>query len=375
MRRIEDALDAPGGIDSDAELRAMLAADPEARAYADDLVRIGDRLQAMGETPDVDGEKLAARIEARVFASEKDEPLDDLDVLSAPVFEDEAVRDDERPAPMVSQEVPVAAAARPNVVDLSSRRTPRTSYYWMGGLAAAAAVGLGIVIGMQTMGSDAEQSVAMAPAPSADYAEEAMEAEAPAEEVARQQMPMQAPAAAMPVAPAEPMAAEPDPAAFALAERGEGAERRAMGGMGGGLGPVDLARPVSPAMITNTLRGANDAVARCIMNVRAPVMVSVRVNADGSFDRVTIGTPYTDTPEGACIERSVRALRMPASDAPYEGGVQYHPAGTASSSQADAMRPAARMRAAREVVPQPQAAPRPARRPAEHGSEVLDPFH
>src|SRR5688572_309102 len=101
MRRIEDALDAPGGIESDAELRSVLASDPEARAYADDLVRIGERLSAMGSSASsVDWDALAAKIEARL-----DEQLDDLDVLGPPIFEDEAPI--ERLAPNVSQEVPV----------------------------------------------------------------------------------------------------------------------------------------------------------------------------------------------------------------------------------------------------------------------------
>lgn len=371
MKRIESALDAPGGLESDAELRAMLASDPEARAYADDLVRIGERLSAMGRAPDVDWEKLAARIEARL-----DEPLDDLDVLGAPVFEDELA---DRRAPMVSQEVPVAAAPA-KVVDLSERRAAKNAaFYWMGGLAAAAAVGLGIVLGTQTMGGEEEAAVSMAPAPAADVLAE--EAEPAAEAVAMQQPAVQR--AAQPMAPPEPapLAAEPMPRPIVMAPE-RGGDGFARGAAGGAPGPglaadrVEAVSMPSRAVIVNALAAANEAVARCIMNTgaRTPADVHVRVRADGSFESVTIDPPYTGTPEGACIERAIRALDMPPAPAPYVGGNRFF-AQVAAGSVGRNLRPAARMRAAREAAPPPpQAQPQPARRPAQQGAEMVNPW-
>ncbi len=106
MRRISDALDAEGGYEGDAELRALLAKDTEAAAYAADLARVDAALRGLGarRRREPDWDALAARIDARL-----DEELEALDAEAPPRFEDE-VRTRE---PAVSQEVPAMRAAPP----------------------------------------------------------------------------------------------------------------------------------------------------------------------------------------------------------------------------------------------------------------------
>jgi hypothetical protein len=75
MRRISDALDAPGGIDADEELRAELVSDPEARAYAEELMRLSEELSSLGQGSSdrdcavLDWDALAAKISARLDRS------------------------------------------------------------------------------------------------------------------------------------------------------------------------------------------------------------------------------------------------------------------------------------------------------------------
>lgn len=86
-RRISEALDSAGGIDGDADLRALLASDAEAARYAGALRKLGDSLRAwpLREPSDDAFEALASRIEQRL-----DEELPRIaDPTEAPEFDDD----------------------------------------------------------------------------------------------------------------------------------------------------------------------------------------------------------------------------------------------------------------------------------------------
>jgi hypothetical protein len=88
---ISTALDAPGGLDADASLRARLERDPEAAAYARDLQRLGAALRRWPlPVSDEALEAIAVRIEQRL-----DEVLPEIaDPTAPPEFDDEdAFRD------------------------------------------------------------------------------------------------------------------------------------------------------------------------------------------------------------------------------------------------------------------------------------------
>ena len=77
QRRISDALDAPGGLEADADLRALLEDDADAAGYAADLAAIDGALAALGEGfEEPDWDALADRIDAGLEAEEALEPLD-----------------------------------------------------------------------------------------------------------------------------------------------------------------------------------------------------------------------------------------------------------------------------------------------------------
>lgn len=191
MRRISDALDAEGGVEADEELRARLEDDAEAAAYARDLEAIDGALRGLGDgIAEPDWDALAERIEARLDA---DEALEDIgDATAPPALADDAPARAAGAAVDRSGEVeaaarPRAAAAAParseaEVVDLAARRRRRTVLATLGGLAAAAAVGLGITVGLGTA-PDAEELASAPTAPTTETAvvEEAAEAEPPAE--------------------------------------------------------------------------------------------------------------------------------------------------------------------------------------------------
>ena len=151
QRRVSEALDADGD-----DLSALLAEHPEASLYAQDLEAIDEALLGLGGrggTPD--WEAMAASIEARLDA---DETLDDIgDVTAAPEFElDEApVAANLESSPYVASADPPspATSAGPSesgqVVSLdAARRRRQRTFALVGGLAAAAAVGLGITAGL-----------------------------------------------------------------------------------------------------------------------------------------------------------------------------------------------------------------------------------
>lgn len=398
MRRISDALDAPGGIDADPELRAALAADPEAARYAEDLIAIGTSLEGLRARPEPDWSAMLAGIEARL---DSDEALDDLDATAPPVFADEPRR--ERATTAAAAAAPRAGA---EVVDLAARRQSRRQVFALvGGLAAAAAVGLGITAGLSMNDT--------APAASGGYAMEQAAAPVVAE------VPAAAPAAPAPPPSAEPLAmadqaeaeapawpAEPapDPAppltatgAFApepAAAVARGAARpmdRRTGsgggaggyGIGGDLqddwgGPAAGRAPGGPSPtpsagptrveVVNALNAVADAVAACMTTTHEVAEVHVRVNgATGRVESVTVEPPFAGA-EAACIVRAVRGAAMPTSAHPsYDVVHAYHPAPLAGGSLGSEA-PAAARRAR-------QRAPAPARAPASRDSaDMLSPF-
>ncbi|HEY8429470.1 MAG TPA: hypothetical protein VIL20_13890 [Sandaracinaceae bacterium] len=363
-RRISDAMDREGGLDADAELRAILAENPSALAYAQDLARIDAVLRSFAERRrrEPDWDALAARIEARL-----DEPLEDLDVTSPPLFEDAGAPHRAR-EPAVSQEVPVAPAPGAQTATLppsassaapavapSSERAPASVVplaprrrapvlAWAGGLAAAAAVGLGILFGIGTLGAPSDR---WAEAPAAEEGAAALRGAPEAAPVAPAS-PAPAPpapagaasAAAEPAAAALAMdvparerdgaegglallEAEPEPAAeparYARPSGGAGlpaatgASARARRRAGSGVGAAG--RALSDAERDErfaALRRAEPDVQRCLAGRGEPAHVMLDVDADGRVSSVRVAPPYAGG-EAACIERALRALRLPAS--------------------------------------------------------------
>ncbi|UJR80383.1 hypothetical protein [Sandaracinus amylolyticus] len=273
QRRISAALDAPDGIDGDPGLREVLEGDPQAAAYAHDVARLG-RLMREWPLPEPDGaafEALAARIEQRL-----DETLPrGGDLTAAPQFDDDddlrdatagllgpvitsgefqveelesippgviAPKSNAAPPPPpsarslpapVAREIPKLAPASDQAVDRLSfpsippapgasslqqapvvplRKRERGRYGWLAGLAAAAAVGLGVFTSTQIYQNAPSAESAAAPAQTvAPGATAAIPAEGAAVyEMAAVEEPAPAPTTPMPAAPmqrAEPMAA------------------------------------------------------------------------------------------------------------------------------------------------------------------------
>ena len=196
QRRISDALDAPGGLEADEDLRALLEGDADAAGYAADLQAIDGALGALGEgfrEPDWDA--LADRIDAQIEAeSDGQDALEPLDVTAPPTLSDDLSEEEAHAAaavvtPEAAAHAPAHAAQRAAspgvesaapVVDLAARRRRRTLFAAAGGLAAAAAVALGVTAGLSTMQSEAPVAMGPAATETMASADEAAE-EAPAE--------------------------------------------------------------------------------------------------------------------------------------------------------------------------------------------------
>lgn len=388
MQRISSAMDADGGVDADAELRALLDRDPDGLLYAQDLVRIDEVLADLGKRArEPDWDALAARIEAELDG--EGEALEGFD--APPRFLDDDARE-VRPRD-VSQEVPVAAAPiapRPEpeasdakVVDLASRRRS-TVFAWTGGLAAAAAVGLGIVFGTAGLGTTFDA------APSSESA---------AYEMAEEAAPMAPSAQAVAPAPAMPAPAEA-PAWDDLAEGEASAEPLpaaavviggARGASGGAPAPAPLAPPMrgdgmdglarAPAAepprgaapgraeVLTTLRDVEPAVQRCLARAGEVARVTMQVGVAGNVVSARVDPPYAGA-DAACIVDAVRGARLPPSPEGYVLVHAFRPAPVAGGALA---RPANASRAARQRAPA-----RPAQR-AEGGerpptNEVIDAF-
>lgn len=395
MRRISDAMDAPGGLDADAELRERLGDDAVASTYAEDLSAIDEALGQLGGLADErDWDAFADGIETRLG-----EPLDDIgDVTAAPSLVDEEPAIFE-PAPEIAPEA--AAAAPAPVVDLASRRRRRTILTSFGGLAAAAAVGLGIIFGMSFQSGDEEAVSAVATlepamqeaAPSAveemlgeveataeaepeAWAEGMQPGSPPAEEPAD----LSAAAAAAPMArrsaggrsamPPAPAAVSPTatPTPFGVGGMGAGTGR---GGGGGSRGMLDedqartdqaTLRPRALAVLASASTTA--AVQRCMGDGESVARVRVRVGSDGRTAQTLISPPYDTGEAAACIRRVLGGLSLPTSGAPYLVTHTYSTQRAAGGSMGSRSGPAARQRARRA---------RPASRaPARPSSEALD---
>jgi hypothetical protein len=381
MRRISDAQDADG-VDADAELRSLLARDPEARAYADDLVRVDAALQALGEHREPDFDALADRISARL-----DEKLDEgFDPTAAPFFTDDP---GDRPVGL-----PEKRAAAP-VVELASRRGSRV-FYWLGGLAAAAAVLLGISLGLTTLG--AENEVAMSPVSELEEqgrgafmpapAPAPMQVERAAGEAAQAEMPRREPVAQIaPTEPsAEPALAMPPPSPtdspVIVAELARPDEARMQGGgfatqpararpqaqqaaptispRAQPMEPEPMERgsnagPVGRADVLAALRAVEAPVQRCIAERREVARVSISVQPNGSIGSIQVMPPFVGA-DAQCIESAVRSARLPASEQGYVFVHAFRPAGRVAGTLA---RPPNAARQARqrayEAAPPPSA--------------------
>lgn len=399
QRRISSALDA-GDVDADEELAAMLADDEEAALYAADLAAIdealgGLRFDPADEEPDWDA--MVARIDERL---EAEEALDDIGDPTAPP--DLAPEPEPETAPQADAEpeephapVMAASAAAPEpsrgaVVSLAEeRRKRRRLITAVGGLAAAAAVGLGITAGL-TMGAD-EPAAEMAASP---VSQEAAPVVAAADQAAEADMEMPA---AQPMPPADDQApaegwtnalaeaSEPEeeelPAAAAATPgssreartRGRAPTRaaddvlldglgRGGGGAGGGAAPSpEPARalrrrtsrgrrsgggartassssgptqpPLDRVAAVQALRAVQPQVRRCMGERRE--VARVRVTVEGPTGRITdvsVEEP-SDGPEVSCVARVVRTARMPRASQPrYSTGFAYRPAPVAGGS-------------------------------------------
>jgi hypothetical protein len=421
MRRISDGLSAPGSLDADDELRELLDADPEARLYADDLLAIDEALvglkPAMGE--DRDWDALAAAITDRLDDELDDigdvagpPPLDEEIDVSGPVLSERAIA-----AARAEAEAPVAAARASapavGVVDLAEerRRRRRTMFTVIGGLAAAAAVGLGITAGISLSGDtrdmqaapsffdeEEESAEAVAEATVADMGaeDEAMAAEEPAEVgLARGYgeslggVDTPAPAPAPDPEPMLELAEAEEDLGDYRAEERQLAQRMPAGAGGGreamAQAPAPMAAPApttsSPArrasmrpqiaadraagdeptrvQTQEALYTANAEVQRCMNRHDEVARVTVTVRGqDGVITDAQVAPPFGGTSAGECIARAVRRVRMPtSSSATYRAAHAYQPRPVAGSSEAP-LAPASRSRRAR-----------PAR-----SMDVMDPF-
>ncbi|MCZ7683159.1 MAG: hypothetical protein M5U28_31880 [Sandaracinaceae bacterium] len=342
-----------------------------------DLARVDAALRGLGarRRREPDWDALAARIDARL-----DEELEALDAEAPPRFEDEARTRE----PAVSQEVPAMRAAPPAaapggperapapVVELASRRSGVV--VWLGGLAAAAAVGLGITFGVTTLGAPAEE-LAAAPAmqeaaPSAvpAPAEAAWEGEAMAEMPAAEPEPLPAAAALMPGAPPPAAPPAPEPVAAAPAPRAQAApapdlmDRVGSGGSargGAAPRPDEPATPPSRAAILSALASVEPDVQRCLSERGQVAHVTMQVGAHGRVMSVRVSPPYAGG-EATCIVNALHAAQLPASPTDYPIAHAFRPAPMAGGSLA---RPPA---AARRQ--------RPATAPSRQASEISDAF-
>lgn len=375
MRRISQALDA-GGIEADAALRARLVEDVEAAAYARDLQAIDAAVRTLprpGEPPD--WEALAARIEEGLDTALED--LEDIGDVTAPPELDDAesraatlARPEPRPVLATTGELDPASSraadvgAPSNTVELASRRRRRgrrTFFAAIGGLAAAAAVGLGITTGLSTFASR-EAAVGTAPATpiSDDRAPEEEVASAAAEALPDEPLAQAAPLPAVPprAPPSEreswtgagylpsddgaglemPAAAATRPlvglgrASSSGAEGARGATDLAAlpqpapnrGGLSQGLSRGGLSESLalasteppgpSRAAIIDALRPAEDRVRRCMGDRREVAHVELTVRgSDGRVTAVHVGAPFAGTPADACIQAVLRSVTLPTS--------------------------------------------------------------
>ena len=377
MQRISSAIDADGGLDRDAELRALLDRDPDALLYAQDLVRIDEVLADLGRrAAEPDWDALAAHIEAGLDREESGEPLEGFD--APPRFLDADLRD-----ASVSQEVavaPAASAPRPQpeakVVDLARRRS--TVFAWTGGLAAAAAVGLGIAFGTTSLGTSFDAAPSSEPAAAYEQAE--AEAMAPGAQAVAPPPVMPAPAEAQAWDGLAEAEASPEPLPAAAVAVG-----RARGYAGGGGAPAPMAAPMrlaeparepaadsagviaqpGRAQVLTTLQGVEPTVQRCLGRVGEVARVTLQVGVAGNVVSARVDPPYTGA-DAACIVDAVRGARLPPSPEGYVFVHVFRPAPVAGGSLA---RPPNAGRAARRRPASPAQRAESARE-----AEVIDTF-
>lgn len=235
-RRISEALDREGGLDADTELNNILASNPDAQAYAGELLALESQLRdwPLPERSDAEWEAFAASIESRL-----DEPLAAID---DPTLPPETSFEADAPANVAVSSSPVAMLAAPEVrasatvTNLASRR-PAARNKWFGYSALAASVLVASIAGISVFRSGSPMS-----APSErDLAETAQSAPAAFEAPSPPSFD-QLPAAAAP--PAASPLPEPQAAARAeaVAEAPAADQGFALGGLRGGAGATGAGR-------------------------------------------------------------------------------------------------------------------------------------
>lgn len=372
-RRISDALDAPGGIEADEDLRAQIESDAAATAYAQDLESIGAALGALStRASEPDWRAMLGRIEARL-----DDDLEDIgDVTAPPELED---AEGQAPAVPVKATAPaVAMRAESNVVDLAAHRRQRALFATIGGLAAAAAVGLGIMAGL-SLERDAEpvaaagvmqaasEAAPASPAPAQMAVSDVMgDVEAPgsseeslpeADMVAGGEAPSAAPSV-MATAPAEARADldRPDMQPMPGRRASGGSSRGAAGtddglhalgrSHGPGQGAGGMGGPQTPdrVEVVNALNSVQAEIVACMGDTRSVARVFVRVNGStGTVGAVRVSPPFSGA-EAACMVRVIGGVQMPRSASTYEIEHAYRPERVAGGTLG---RPAAAARARR----------------------------
>lgn len=398
MRRISDALDAPGGLEDDADLRAALEGDSAASLYAEDLQSIGAALTGLADgRPEPDWDAQLAKLDS-VLDGDFDAAFDALDDIGdptlAPVFSDADDSAGLNPEVLTPELLPGATSAvRPTaaagkVVDLASARQKRMRLFAaVGGLAAAAAVGLGIMVGLDgspsapmegfALQEEAAPAATAPAAPSSEAAGEMPEAEAALAERFAPSADPQPPAEEAADYLAEPAPAAP-PAPVEMPR--QQASRFALGGGAGSAGGRGIVAPATTrsaagpapgnsaanptrAQVVNALNTVATSVQRCIGESGQMARVHVRVNGStGRIESATVGPPHTGT-VARCVVRAVRGAEMPTSAHPsYEVDHVYHPAPIAGGSLRQNS-PAARRRM--------RAAP-PSRESRGNSAELLD---
>lgn len=369
-RRISSALDR-GGVNADPALRALLDEDDAALRIAQDFVRIDEVLKSLGASVrEPDWNALAARIEARLDAELA--PLDG-DVLAPPHFIDDGAA-----APSATVREASAGAAAPSdehrapVVDLAAARgTTSTSsspkqpgfLVWGGGLAAAAAVGLGIVFGLTTLdGSTGSSAVGNAPAAAV---------QGPARAVSALEAPEPMPAAPAPsVQPQQALFDDEDMVVEHAISRetlsgpalrdapARDAQQEAV------RAPIELPEtPPTRAEILAALARVERSVQRCLERRGDPARVSIQIGVRGNAISTRVDPPYVGT-EAACIVDVLREAELPRSPQTYQFVHVFRPARTLGSS--------AQQRATSPRSAAGPARPSPGRSPSRPAVDALD---
>lgn len=211
-RRISEALDREGGLEADTELNRILASNPDAQAYAEELLALESQLRdwPLPERSDADWEAFAASIEARL-----DAPLAAIDDPTLPPeasFEAE-VSSLEVGTPQPVAVAPLSVRTAATVTNFASRRhAARNKWFGYSALAAsllvASIAGVSVFRDSSTLNAPTEREMVLAPQSAANAFEEA-EARRVREALPAAPPALTPPELAPPTAPAVATAAAP----------------------------------------------------------------------------------------------------------------------------------------------------------------------